>query len=92
MYAQKYFIQENVLPSKGGTMPANYIQMTSATMEALPDIKQAEVYDFATFLKIASKDDFQKKTKTGSVLNIIGLGKSGTSDISINHDKYLYVD
>jgi hypothetical protein len=61
-------------------------------MEALPDRKQAEVYHFATFLKITSKGNFHKKNKEGSVLKIIGLGKSGTRDISINHDKYLYDD
>lgn len=71
-------------------MPANYIQLTSDTMEMLPNQKQAEVYDFATFLKIGSKSNIRQKNKKGSVLNLIGLGRSGTSDISINHDKYLY--
>lgn len=71
-------------------MSANYIRLTADTMETLPPQKQAEVYDFATFLRTSSKSAARKKSKKGSVLNLIGLGKSGLSDISINHDKYLY--
>jgi hypothetical protein len=46
-------------------MPANYIQLTSDTMESLPNQKQAEIYDFASFLKIASKSNIRQKTKKG---------------------------
>ncbi|OGJ90672.1 MAG: hypothetical protein A2350_00585 [Candidatus Raymondbacteria bacterium RifOxyB12_full_50_8] len=67
----------------------NYPKMTADTMEMLPFEKQAEVYDFVTFLKTKSRIKAARNKKT-SLLNIIGLGRSNKSDISVNHDKYLY--
>jgi len=71
-------------------MAANYVKLTSNTMSALPVNKQAEVYSFAKYRRERSKKKATKKKKTTSVLDIIGLGESGHSDISINHDTYLY--
>lgn len=72
-------------------MANDYLKMTIDTLAMLPREKQAEVYDFTQFLKTSSKQSVTKaKKRNGSILNIIGLGKSGLRDISINHDKYLY--
>jgi hypothetical protein len=72
-------------------MPTNYVKMTAATMATLPAQKQAEVYDFAKFLRINAKDiAVNKSFKKASVLNLVGIGSSGKSDIALNHDKYLY--
>jgi len=72
-------------------MKATYAQMTAATMEELPDAKQAEVYDFVRFLKstVSAKLSPAKKKKT-SIRSIIGIGKGKVSDGSTNHDKYIY--
>jgi hypothetical protein len=67
------------------------MRMTIDTIATLPLEKQVEVYDFAKFLKSSTnKTPAKKKTGKGSILNIIGLGKSGLGDLSVNHDKYLY--
>ena len=73
-------------------MPANYVKLTADTMGVLPREKQAEVYDFAKYLRASSKavSANSRRRKKGSVLNLIGLGKSGVGDIALNHDKYLY--
>ena len=72
-------------------MAANYVKMTAATMATLPEQKQAEVYDFAKFLHVNTKDVVAKKPfKKASVLKLVGIGSSGKSDIALNHDKYLY--
>lgn len=59
-------------------------------MATLPTEKQAEVYDFAKFLKKNTPTRIKKTKKKASILDLIGMGESGCSDISINHDKYLY--
>lgn len=73
-------------------MAADYLKMTVDTLATLPPEKQEEVYDFAEFLKANSttKTAAKQSNKKGSVLNIIGLGKSDVSDVAQNHDKYLY--
>jgi hypothetical protein len=72
-------------------MSVDYLKMTIDTLAKLPLEKQEEVYDFTLFLKASSKQEAAKEHKRkGSILNIIGLGKSGLGDISLNHDKYLY--
>jgi hypothetical protein len=72
-------------------MATDYMRMTIDTIATLPREKQEEVYDFVRFLKTSSdKTAGKEKTRKGSVLNIIGLGKSGLGDLAINHDKYLY--
>jgi hypothetical protein len=72
-------------------MRANYIKLTANTMETLPAEKQAEIYDFAKFVKEKTKNSTKKSTRqNASILDIIGIGESGCSDISLNHDKYLY--
>jgi hypothetical protein len=72
-------------------MAADYLKMTIDTLATLPMEKQQEVYDFTQFLKASSKQNTTKaKRHKGSILNIIGLGKSGLGDISLNHDRYLY--
>ncbi len=72
-------------------MGADYLRMTTETLATLPPEKQEEVYDFAKFLEASSADvTGRKKEKKGSVLNLIGLGKSGVGDIALNHDKYIY--
>jgi len=72
-------------------MAFDYLKMTVDTLATLPLEKQVEVYDFAKFLKTtAVRPVIKKKTKKGSLLKIVGLGKSGAKDIALNHDKYLY--
>lgn len=72
-------------------MPTDYLKSAYETMTTLPLEKQEEVYDFVNFLKMATvHSPVKHRTKKGSVRNIIGLGKSGLCDISLNHDKYLY--
>ena len=72
-------------------MAVDYLKMTIDTLATLPLEKQVEVYDFTLFLKAASKQgDAKVKRRKGSILNIVGLGKSGLGDMSLNHDKYLY--
>lgn len=72
-------------------MATNYLKMTVNTLATLPLEKQEEVYDFVKFLKASTeKLTIYKKSKKGSVLNLIGLGKSGLGDMALNHDKYLY--
>ncbi|MFH0918899.1 MAG: hypothetical protein V1913_00940 [Fibrobacterota bacterium] len=70
-------------------MAANYLKMTSDTMEALPVEKQAEVYDFAAYLKTKSKTRTMRSRKS-SLLSLVGMGRSKHTDVSVNHDKYLY--
>jgi hypothetical protein len=72
-------------------MITNYVKMTAAAMSLLPEQKQAEVYNFAKFLHINTKDTVStKKLKKASVLRLVGMGASGKNDIALNHDKYLY--
>ena len=71
-------------------MSTNYIKLTIDTMESLPAEKQVEVYDFAKYLKKRTKSTVRKITKKASILKLVGIGKSGCSDISVNHDTYLY--
>lgn len=72
-------------------MAVDYFKMTVDTLATLPIEKQEEVYDFTMFLKSISKQGTAKtKKRNGSILNIVGLGKSGLGDMSLNHDKYLY--
>lgn len=72
-------------------MAVDYLRMTADTLATLPLEKQEEVYDFARFLKTtAEQAATMRKKRKGSVLNIIGLGKSGLGDMALNHDKYLY--
>lgn len=71
-------------------MSANYVRLTANTMEVLPEEKQAEVYNFAKFLKTKSKNNTKRSIKKISILDLIGIGESGYTDIALNHDKYLY--
>jgi len=71
-------------------MRANYIKLTVDTMETLPADKQVEVYDFAKFLKKKTKAATKRNQKKTSIFDLFGIGESGCSDISLNHDKYLY--
>ncbi len=71
-------------------MAYNYSQLTADTMEKLPADKQAEVYDFATFLEAKTQKHLPHRTKKSSLLDLVGIGRSGKSDNSVNHDKYLY--
>jgi len=72
-------------------MAVDYLRRTVDTLASLPLEKQAEVYDFVNFLKEKTKEPAAKeKGKKGSVLNIIGLGKSGIGNVALDHDKYLY--
>jgi hypothetical protein len=72
-------------------MAVNYEKIIVETMSELPTEKQAEVCDFAKFLK--SKDGanrvVKKKGKKGTVLSLIGIGKSKSNDVALNHDRYL---
>ena len=71
-------------------MHANYIKLTAHMMETLPTEKQVEVYDFVKFLKNKTKTQIKTNKKTTSIFDLFGLGESGCSDVSINHDSYLY--
>jgi len=71
-------------------MATSILKMTVDTMTSLPVEKQAEVYDFARFLKARTKPMIKKNDRSCSALGLIGIGKSGKGDIALNHDKYLY--
>jgi cytochrome c len=71
-------------------MSYNYPKLTTSTMEKLPVDKQAEVYDFAEFLETKARKHQPHRAKKASFRDLVGLGRSGKSDISVNHDKYLY--
>ena len=72
-------------------MAPDYVKMTVEALSVLPAKKREEVYDFAEFLRASTDVTMvKKKRKKGSVLNLINLGKSGRTDIALNHDAYLY--
>jgi hypothetical protein len=72
-------------------MAADFLKMTVNTLATLPLRKQEEVYDFAEFLRLSSvRTSPRKHNRKSTVLEIIGLGKSGIGDLALNHDKYLY--
>jgi hypothetical protein len=71
-------------------MSIDYLKMTANTLATLPPAKQAEVYDFATYLKVRTSSITRKHVKKDSVLDLVGIGESGKNDIALNHDKYLY--
>jgi hypothetical protein len=71
-------------------MIPDYAKKLADTAATLPLEKQAELCDFAEFLKKTTETKTAKKSGKSSVLKLIGIGKSGVSDISRNHDKYLY--
>jgi hypothetical protein len=72
-------------------MAQNYVELTAEEMKDLPRTKQAEVYDFVQFLK-ARKTKGRRGTRrsNSALLNLIGMGRSDSTDVSVNHDKYLY--
>ena len=72
-------------------MTPNYPQMVADTISELPITKQAEVYHFAEYMKKGIKAKQSKKpvAKT-SVFDLFGTATSKVTDVSINHDKYLY--
>ena len=72
-------------------MVPNYPQLIAKAISELPIAKQAEVYQFAQFLKQSLKARFSKqKAEKQSVFDLFGTAKSDVTDASINHDKYLY--
>lgn len=70
-------------------MSANYVRLTASAMETMPPQRQAEVYDFAKYVKERGKNAGVKR-KRASVLTLIGIAESRMGDIAGNHDKYLY--
>jgi hypothetical protein len=72
-------------------MSENYPKLISHAVVELPVEKQAEVYDFARFLKAAATIRVRKAArKKASILDLVGIGASKECDIALNHDKYLY--
>jgi len=71
-------------------MSIDYLKLTKSTMEWLPPTKQAEVYDFAAFLKSKTKNITSPKKSQKSILDLIGIGQSDVKDAALNHDNYLY--
>lgn len=72
-------------------MAVDYLKKTIDTLMTLPIEIQVEVHDFTLFQKSSlSQGNMKTEQKAGSVLNIVGIGKSGLGDLSINHGKYLY--
>ena len=72
-------------------MIPDYAKKLADTAATLPLEKQAELCDFAEFLKKSTETETaKKKSGKGSVLKLIGIGKSGLCDIAQNHDQYLY--
>lgn len=65
----------------------------SEKVSLLSPAKKRELLDFATFL--ASRRQVKKTQKTPSLADFSGIigiaaGGAGETDISVNHDKYLY--
>lgn len=71
-------------------MAYNYAKLTVDTMEKLSPEKQAEVYDFVSFLEAKTRKHRDHRAKKTSLLELVGFGRSGKTDVSVNHDKYLY--
>ena len=73
-------------------MSFNYLKQTQEILATLPEEKQAQVLDFASFLKekIKSHVSVRNKKKSGSILSLIGIGKSPMNDVALRHDFYLY--
>lgn len=76
-------------------MANNYPKFIAETVKDLPVKEQAEVYDFAKFLKARnnvkkSRNPNVKTKPRHSILDLCGIGESDVTDGSINHDKYLY--
>ena len=65
----------------------------SERVSLLSSAKKRELLDFATFL--ATRRQVRKTSKTPSLADFAGIigiaaGGAGETDISANHDKYLY--
>lgn len=72
-------------------MAPNYSQLVANAVSELPITKQAEVYNFAKFMKKEAKGETQKKILASpSVFNLFGTATSKVTDASVNHDRYLY--
>jgi hypothetical protein len=72
-------------------MTPNYPQMVADTVSELPITKQAEIYQFAKFMKSETKVKNKKKpVKNSSVFDLFGTATSKVTDGAANHDKYLY--
>ena len=71
-------------------MSQNYVQLIKTEIEALPLKKQAQVYDFAKYLKSRSRHKLHGKKSRYSIRKLVGMCSSDVNDLSVNHDKYLY--
>ena len=71
-------------------MCANYIKQTANIMETLPVYKQSKVYDYAKLIKKKEQATTKRNQKKTAIFDLFSIGESGCSDISLNHDKYLY--
>lgn len=72
-------------------MQPDYIELITHAVEGLPREEQAEVYDFVAFLKAKKTKTDGISKKTSSVFDLAGTGVNcKETDISINHDRYLY--
>ena len=72
-------------------MTPNYPEIVAETIAGLPVAKQAEVLDFAEFVRLGVGSKIQpSRRKSGSVLGLFGTCKSSVTDGSVNHDRYLY--
>ena len=72
-----------------------YLDDLAITLKRLPPDKAQEIVDFAHFLlrktQVSGKLDTEEITWEHDPLwDIVGLGESGVTDGSVEHDKYLY--
>jgi hypothetical protein len=70
--------------SKACRMSQNYIQLTKTQMQELPVIKQAQVYDFAKYLKSRSRYKRRDKKSRYSIHNLVGMRSSDVNKLSVN--------
>ena len=72
-------------------MTPNYPEIVAETIAGLPVAKQAEVLNFAEFVRLSVASKIQpSRRQPGSVLGLFGTCKSCATDGSVNHDRYLY--
>ncbi len=74
-------------------MTPNYPKLIAEAVQALPVVEQAEVYNFAQFVRtkaVERRPSRRSARRRKSVFDLFGTAVAKVTDGSINHDKYLY--
>jgi hypothetical protein len=74
-------------------MSPNYPKLIAETVQVLPVPEQAEVYNFAEFVRTKTptrRPVRRSALRQKSVFDLFGKAVAKVTDASINHDKYIY--